>query len=128
MSDFFTDSGNNNEAIPRYLPMQPPQNVYIQAPVNTPPVTSGYSYTWLYICLGIVILLLTYIAVEYSKDVKNRDTRNKRYNLDAFVEYSMAKANRLPHGHVTKKRDIAIVEEEENSSYEEEEEDIYMNK
>ena len=120
MTDFFTDSGNNNEDVPRYMPMQqppPPQNVYIQAPATT---TSSYSYIWLYICLGIVILLLTYIAVEYSKDVKNRDTRNKRYNLDAFVEYSMAKANRLPHGHVTKKRDIPFIEEEE-SSYEEEE-------
>jgi hypothetical protein len=78
-----------------------PQIVVNTVPQATAPVSLGfYSRVWLYIAIGFVFLLLTYVSVQYAKDVRNRDVRDKRHNLHAYVEYSSALANRLPHGHV----------------------------
>jgi hypothetical protein len=78
-------------------------NTMGQQPTATPITSNFYSRLWLYICIGFVFLLMTYVSVQYAKDVRNRDVRNKRHNLHAYVDYSMSLANRLPNGHTMPK-------------------------
>ena len=88
--------------------------------VTTTTTPNSFTYNLgLYMSLGFVFLLLTYVAVTYARDVRNRDVRNKRHNLTAYVEYSMALANRLPHGHqkVVTVHAEDEVEEDEESMY-----------
>lgn len=95
-------------------PVQQPQpQIVIQAaPGPVAPVAETGSRLWLYIVLAFVFLLLTYMSVQYAKDVRSRDTRNKRYNLEAYVDYGQALANRLPKGHLGRNPPSTIEEEE----------------
>ena len=95
-----------------------PQIVIQNGPAAPLAVPSSFYYNWgLYLCLGFVFLLLTYVAVAYARDVRNRDARNKRHNLTAYVEYSMALANRMPHGHIKVVGPKTEEEPEEDSLY-----------
>jgi len=81
----------------------PPQQIFLQAAPLAPAIIApSESRTWLYIVLIFTFLLLTYISVQYAKDVRNRDTRSRRYNIQAYVDHSVALANRLPKGHAEK--------------------------
>lgn len=73
--------------------------------------------TWthivLYISLGFLFLLLTYLAVQYSKDVSNRRSIDGVHNLSAYVDYVAALANRQPTGHAVRSAEV----DEEISEY-----------
>jgi len=85
-----------------------PQRIIVEgtAPAVAAPSASApwYSNVWVNVCLGFTVLLLTYLVVQYSKDLKHKQKRSQRYNLDAAVDYSMALANRLPHGHIQRRK------------------------
>lgn len=99
------------------------QPIFVQSPpVEVSNTSSPWSNIWIYIGIAFVVLLATYLAVSYNRDIKNRDTRNKRYNLDASVEFTMALANRLPKGHLDSKEttstmDYDSISETESESY-----------
>ena len=102
--------------------IQQPTQIVLQAA----PASAAGSRLWLYVVLAFVLILLTYVSVQYAKDIKSRDTRNRRYNLEAYVEYGLALANRLPKGHadkvtVTTQQQDPEDSESEPSSYESEE-------
>lgn len=79
-----------------YVP--PPQRT--QAPPTVVAPSASGSGIWLWVITGFVFVLLTYLAVTYARDVRNRETHNKRYNLDAYIAYATSLSNRLPKGHV----------------------------
>jgi hypothetical protein len=99
----------------------PPQVVVVNAAQTKG--GSGSAYNWgMYIAATFVALLLTFVCVELVRDLRNRDKRNRRYNLDAYVDHVTSLANRLPQGHVVSKLDDVPLEEFSSSDEEEEEE------
>lgn len=78
------------------------QPIIIQNQVAAPVAESGGGSRWvLYLSLGFITLLIMYVSVVYTQDLKNRNDRNRRYNLEAYAQYSMVLANRNPKGHNT---------------------------
>lgn len=74
-----------------------------------------------YMIIGFALYLLSYIAVQYAKDVRQREERNHKRNLKSHVEHSMALAGRVPRGYQSRQCTVEEVEEDDDGSAEEEE-------
>lgn len=105
---------------PRPIPQQP---MYQQQPVYQQHHPSSSSTPWvLYVSIGLAFLIVTMVAVEYIRSIRNRDERNRRYNLDAYVDASLSRAKSLPHGHKVEEYsedDVYTSSEEEEEEEEE---------
>lgn len=110
----------DDEFAPAAAPLPPPQPHYQYANAAPAPAAAPAppqqivvipeavsSRAWLYIVLAFVLILLTYVSVQYAKDIQSRNVRNQRYNLQAYVEHGMALANRLPKGHAARATEAA---------------------
>jgi hypothetical protein len=51
----------------------------------------------LYVTLGFIVFLLTYVAVTYSKEVKHRELRTRKHNIHAYVEFTRSLIRRSPY-------------------------------
>lgn len=86
--------------LPSIFPAQAPPP---QQPVVAVATAPTNYYNWgLYLALGFIFLLLTYVAVAYTRDVRTRDQRSQRFNVMGYVDYALKLARRHPHGHTTK--------------------------
>ena len=68
--------------------------------VKEPKEVSSHSWP-MYVFLVCVFILLTYVAMQYGKDVKNRDIRSARYNLKQKAEHVQSRMNALENGYLS---------------------------
>lgn len=101
--------------------MMPPQSTVrsVTRSWHTAPPTGAATSSWntgkifVYVVVGFALYLLTYIAVQYAKDVRLRDERSQKHNLKSHVEHSMALAGRVPRGY----RSSAVEEVVDDEDY-----------